>query len=78
MNHASKWFGSADKGVLTPMLALMLLVLSAAIVGSLVFGMPVYTFLSGDKKSGVKQLICNLAWLFLFTIAFCIILAVTK
>jgi hypothetical protein len=75
MNHASNWFGTQDKGVLTPMLALMLLVLSAAIVGTLVFGLPVYVFLSGDKKGGIKQLFFNLLWLFVFVMIFVVILA---
>jgi hypothetical protein len=47
-----------------------------AMMGTLVFGMPVYTFLSGDKKSGIKQLLFNLLWLAVFVIGFIAILAI--
>jgi hypothetical protein len=79
MTNGEKIFGAhSDATFLGPMMLLMILVLSVAIVGTLIFGLPVYFFLSQDKKEGIKQLGFNLLWLAIFVIAFFVILAINK
>src|SRR5574340_1008604 len=56
------------KGVRGPVLMLMLLCLSAAVVGSLVFGRPAYLVLGGQKSEGIKLLFANIGWLAILTI----------
>ena len=46
---------------------LMLFVLSAAIVGLLIFAKPVTLFINGEKKEAVTFLIATLAWLAILT-----------
>lgn len=48
---------------------LLLFVLSAALVGSLVFGRSVYWYLEGKKLEAVKLLFATLAWLAILTVA---------
>jgi hypothetical protein len=73
MNNGQKWFGQAN-GVLGPMLILMLLVFSVAVVGSLLFGWPAYLVMTGDKSIGIKQLFYNLGWLAIAIIVFLVVL----
>lgn len=47
---------------------LLLLVMSAAISGTLMFGRPVMLFLSNFKKEAVWQLVSNLVWIFILLI----------
>jgi len=49
----------------TPVLILILFVVSAAITGTLVMGRPIYLYLNGQKQEGVKFLIYTIAWLFI-------------
>ncbi len=51
------------QGSLLIVLMLVLLVLSAAITGSLVFGYPVYLVYKGKTKLGLEILISTLVWL---------------
>ena len=61
-------------GILAPITFLLLFVVSAAVTGSLVLGKPLMMYLDGEKKDAVKQLAVTIAWLFLFTIAFMLVL----
>jgi len=56
-----------------PLSFLMLFVVSAAIVGSLVFGKPAMMYLGGEKKEAVRLLGYTLVWLFLATLILLII-----
>ena len=53
--NANSIFGKQDK-FLTPVVALMLLVLSAAVTGSLLFGQPAMWFVDGRKKQAMQLL----------------------
>ncbi len=57
MNRASDWFGQDDRGVVAPIIFLLILVLSALITGGLVLAKPVMLYVDGHKKDGVKLLI---------------------
>jgi len=52
----------------TPIAALMLFILSAAITGSLVIGKPMLMYIDGQKKEGVKLFIYTVCWLALGTV----------
>lgn len=62
MRNANNLVGTTDT-ILTGMVFLLLLTVSAAIVGSLVFGYPVVLFLNGQKKEGVMTAITTIGWL---------------
>jgi hypothetical protein len=67
--NANKIFAPKDTAF-APMAALMLLVLSAAVTGSLVVGKPLLMFLNGQKSEAVKLFIYTVCWLALATIIF--------
>jgi len=67
MLHGKEWFGADSGNVLQPIAVLLLLVLSVAVVGVLIFGKPTLLYLDGKKQEGVKLLICTLFILFLLT-----------
>ncbi len=54
---------SADDTIYAPMLALMLLVLSAAVTGGLVLGRPVMLYLSDRKNEAIRLFIYTIGWL---------------
>ena len=68
MTHAERWFGNQNPGLWGPALFLMLFCLSAAIVGSLLFGWPLYLVLSGKKAEALWQAALSIAWLFVITV----------
>ena len=51
---------------LTPVLMLLLLIISASITGSLVFGKPITMYWDGHKKEAVTMLFTTLGWLVVF------------
>ncbi len=53
---------------LGPVLFLMLFCLSAAIVGTLLFGRPAYLALSGRKSEALWQTVFNIGWLLALTL----------
>ncbi|MBI4049581.1 MAG: hypothetical protein HY395_02075 [Candidatus Doudnabacteria bacterium] len=59
-----------------PVAFLMLFVLSAAVVGSLIFVRPAMIYLSGGKKEGVQLLAYTIACLLVLTIIVLILIAV--
>ncbi|MFA5954065.1 MAG: hypothetical protein WC817_00825 [Patescibacteria group bacterium] len=64
--NGEQLFGSGRSFVI-PFTMLLLFVLSAAVVGSLVLGRPVYLYFEGQKKEGIALLISTIIWLFVFT-----------
>jgi hypothetical protein len=46
-----------------PVVMLLLLVLSVAVMGLLIFGRPVYLFQSGSKLEAIKLLFMTISWL---------------
>ncbi|PIS40799.1 MAG: hypothetical protein COT26_01435 [Candidatus Kerfeldbacteria bacterium CG08_land_8_20_14_0_20_43_14] len=73
MMHGDSWFGNMNN-ILGPIAFLMLFTLSAAIVGLLVFGRPVYLFLNGQKKEALSFMFHTLAFLFVEAIIIFVIL----
>jgi hypothetical protein len=67
MRHGEAIFGKMQH-FWGPVGFLMLFTLSAAVVGLLVFGRPVYLFLNGFKREGVKQVLYTVSWLFVETV----------
>ncbi len=65
MIRGGRWFGSLE--FLAPVAVLMLLVLSVAVVGTLIFGKPILLYLDGKKKEGVTLLSLTLLDMFLLT-----------
>lgn len=57
--------GSYDNGptILAPITMLTLLVLSVAVVGTLIFARPVMLYIDGKKKEGINFLAFTLSWL---------------
>jgi len=64
MNNAEKLFGKED-GPMTGVVALLLLVLSATITGSLVIGKPILLYLDGKKSEAIKMFFYTIASLFI-------------
>ncbi|MCL5666889.1 MAG: hypothetical protein M1383_03905 [Patescibacteria group bacterium] len=75
MSNGNRLFGVEDQNVVTPLAMLMLLVLSAAIVGTLIFLRPVLLYLDNLRKEAVVFLFSTLGWLLLFTVVIFILLA---
>ena len=67
---------SADSegGVIAMASILMLLVISVAIIGSLLFGRPAMWYVDGKKKEAIILLICTLGIFMAITIIFLLIL----
>jgi len=69
LSNASKFFGPDEpKTVLIPIAMLLLLIISAAITGFLVFGRPVLWYLDGKKKEALSLLGYTLGVLFVITV----------
>lgn len=75
MSYGNRIFGTADSA-LGGVAILMLLVLSAVIVGTLILGRPLMMYLDGDKKEAVKTLGLTILVLFVLTTLAMMLLAV--
>ncbi len=62
MNKGEQMFGAKDT-FLAPAVFLLLFTVSAAVVGSLVFGYPVVQFLAGKKREGILAAVATIGWL---------------
>jgi hypothetical protein len=70
---------TAEDTVFMPIAMLMLLVVSAAITGSLVFGRSILWYLDGKKKDAVSLLLSTLGALFIITVvAFIVMIQLVK
>ena len=79
LKNGERWFGGPDIGLWGPILFLMLFSLSAAVVGALLFGRPVYLALSDKKTEAFWQAACSIGWLFALTlIGFALYAAVVR
>lgn len=76
MKNGEAIFGKVDNTTLAPIGFLMLFVVSASIMGLLVFARPLAWYLDGKKKEGIKLAIATVAFLALITIIFLIALIV--
>jgi hypothetical protein len=68
MHYGNQWFGTVDT-IFTSIAVLLLLCVSAATVGGLVFGAPAVWFLSGKRREGITLAIWIVGWLVLETVA---------
>ena len=76
MNNGSRLFGEEDT-ILTVIAILLLFTISAAIVGTLVFGKPVMWYLNGQKKEAVQLTFSTIGFLVIEAIVIFIILFIT-
>lgn len=68
MFYLSHTMRNTPDTIFAPITVMLLLVLSAAITGFLVFGKPVMLFIEGKKKEAVTFLGYTLGFLFAFTV----------
>jgi len=66
--YIPKRFAEEADTVLAPIAMLMLLVFSAAVTGSLVFGKPILWYLKGEKKEALLLVGYTLGFFFLITL----------
>lgn len=77
LGNGEAMFGRLN-GTTGPLVFLLLFVLSAAVVGSLVFLHPLYMFMDGKKKESVRLLGYTIGALALVTVAIIIVVAMTS
>lgn len=65
MSHGEKLFGE-DEGFSTGIAILLLLVISASVMGFLILGRPLMLYLDGLKKEALKLFYFTISWLALF------------
>jgi len=69
LSRAQNIFGKEEsKTVLIPIMMLSLLVFSVALVGTLIFGRPIFWYLDGSKKEAVTLLAYTLGTFFVITL----------
>lgn len=78
MSNGEKLFGQLDSIFIGPAIVLMLLVVSVAIVGSLIFVRPALMVYGNQKQEGIRLLLYTLVWLVLIVIINFIVLAFVK
>lgn len=81
MSNAAKIFGpdnSADNKIFPTTVFLMTFVISAAIMGLLIFGRPVLLYMDGLKKEAVSLTFYTIGFLVLIAIAIILILLFLK
>lgn len=67
MQNGAKLFGETDN-MFTPFVVLLLFSLSAAIVGGLVFGQSIMSFINKKNDEGIKAAIYSVGWLGIYTL----------
>lgn len=77
LQNVQSWFvKNASNAILGPVAILMLFTLSAAVVGGLILGKPIYLFFSGQKQESVKMFLYTVGWLFVLTFFVFLILVI--
>ncbi len=76
--YGEKIFNATEDSNLAPFLLLLLFSLSAAVVGSLIFGQAVIFFLENKRLEGIKSAFYSIGWLFLFTLIIVVALVLIK
>lgn len=69
MQTVGTWFGGKDT-ILSVAPVLLLLVFSVSVMGVLVFGRPVYLFVTGFRREAVEFLIYTMGWMLVILILF--------
>lgn len=75
MNNTERIFGQQKESVLGPIVFLLLLVVSVATMGVLIFGKPVMLYIDGKKREAVAMVICTIGSLAIFTALLVVVLA---
>lgn len=78
MNKANDWLGQDDRGILAPIMALLILVFSALVTGGLVLAKPIMLYIDGKKKEGVRLLLSTGLSIFVLILLFFFVLVITK
>ncbi len=76
MSNAARIFGPVNNGVIGATAFLLTFVISAAIMGLLVFGRPVLLYMDGLKKEAVSLLFYTLGFLILIAAIIFLILSI--
>lgn len=75
MSNAERFVGEQDANVLAPIIFLLLLVISVATMGMLIFGKPLMLYMDGKKRDAVQMVICTIVSLMIFAGVFLCIAA---
>jgi len=67
MNNGKKFFGELPE-IFIGSIMLTLLVISASVMGILIFGRPVMLYIDNKKKESLIMLFCTVGWLAVFLI----------
>jgi len=78
MNNGELLFGNSANSYLGPFAILLLFVLSAAVVGGLLFGQAIYLFFEGKRKDSIKSAIYSVSWLSVITVTVFVGLTIFK
>lgn len=78
MNNGAKLFGEDDRGILAPIGILSLLVLSATVMGILIFGKPIMFFIDGNKKDAIKLTTYTIIGFFIITVIYFAFMIIIK
>jgi hypothetical protein len=77
MRYGNEWFGKVDNQ-LTSIAALMLFVLSAAVMGSLIFLRPALWYVNDKRHETLRLLAWTIAFLFVLTLVVFVCLAIVR
>lgn len=78
MQNAARILGPDDGNAIAPIVFLLLLVVSAATMGMLIFAKPVMLYLDGKKREAVMMMGCTIGALAAFTVVLFVIAAVSR
>jgi hypothetical protein len=67
MFHANQVFGRMERSVVGPIAFLMLFCTSAAVMGLLLFGRPVYLYWEGRKREAIAMALMNVGFFAVIT-----------
>lgn len=73
MQNGEKWFGASE--AVAAFAILLLLSLSATVMGGLVFGQSIISFLENKKKESIQAAFYSVSWLAVYTAVVFIALA---
>jgi len=79
LNNGNVIFGTGNSSeIIGPFVLLLMFVLSAAIVGGLVFGETVIQFMNKKIKDGVKAAFYSIGWLLIYTLICVLLLSILR
>lgn len=78
MRNASHLFESDQKSVIGPIVFLLMFVISAAVMGLLIFGKPIMLYMDGKKRESIELVACTTACLIMFAILLSAVAAVSR